>query len=115
MEHIDFITMLGTEVKVDKNLLLRSYVEEAAEKLFKQKVVCTPCVFRSGSTAIGWQIESKNTAKVIAYMPLVTGLFLDYPSDFEYDVTIVMPLGNMWAQIFDFKVRYIDGEIEVQR
>lgn len=113
MEKIDFVTMFGAEIKIDKNLLSTEYVEKVAAKRFEQEVVCTPCAFGAGSVAFGWRIESKHTADVIGYMLLNTGLFMEYPNDFEYGVTVVVPLGKQWTHIFNFKVRYIDGELEI--
>jgi hypothetical protein len=94
-------------------LLLEAFVEKAAKQRFNQEVICTPCAFGSGSVSIGWQIESKQTAEVIAYMPLVTGSFMEFPSDFEYGVTTVVPLSKKWARVFNFKVRFIAEEIEI--
>ncbi|MBR1826062.1 MAG: hypothetical protein IJ770_05715 [Alphaproteobacteria bacterium] len=113
MKKIAFITMFGAEIKIDRNLLLKEYVEQASRKHFKQEVICTPCVYGSGSVAVGWRIESKKTAEVIGYLGLTTGNFCDYPADFEYGVTVDVPLGKQWARFFDYKVRFIDTELEI--
>ena len=113
MKKITFITMFGTEVKIDSNLLLKEYVEQAAQQNFRQDVICTPCMFGNCSCAVGWNIKSKTTAEVIGYLGLTTGVFSDYPDDFEYGITIDVPLSEQWAHIFNFKVRYIDDRIEI--
>ena len=115
MKRITFTTMAGTEVKVDENLLAEKYVERMAQEHFKQGVICTPCVFGNCSCAVGWRIESKSTAKVIGFLGLSTGVFSDYPDDFEYGITIVVPLSKQWATFSNFRVRYIDDVIEISK
>lgn len=115
MEKITFITMSGTEVKIDKNLLSKEYVEHAAQQHFKQEVTCTPCVFGTGVVAVGWCIESKQTADTIGYLSLAAESFFDYPDDFEYGVTTVVPLSKQWAKVSRFKIRYIDNLLEIDK
>ena len=107
--------MSGTEVKIDQNLLAKEYGEQAAQKHFNQGVVCTPCVFGTGTVALGWRIESKLTAKVIGFLTLTSGIFSDYPADFEYGVSVVVPLSKQWANISKFRVRYIDDVLEISK
>ncbi len=115
MKKITFTTMAGTEIQVDRNLLAKEYVEQTARQYFKQEVTCTPCVFGTGVVAVGWRIESKETAKIIGFLALSTGVFSDYPDDFEYGVTVVVPLSKQWATISKFRVCYIDDVIEIDK
>ncbi len=113
MQKVDFISMVGAEVKINANLLAKEYVEKVAEKHFNQEVVCTPCLFGTGALAVGWEIKSKQTTVIIGYLTLVTGSICDYPDDFEYGVTTIIPLGTEWAFVFNFRLRYCNEMIEL--
>ena len=113
MNKVSFISMIGTEIRISKDLLSKAYIEEAARKHFHQEVICTPCVFGSGSIAVGWRIENKKTSDVIGYLALVNGSLMDYPNDFEYGVTTDVPIGPQWSRFFHYKIRFIEEEIEI--
>lgn len=114
MERVDFTTMSGTDIKIKKSLLSKEFVEQVAAKHFKQEVICTPCMFGAGTVAAGWRVESKKTAEVIGYLTLATGTF-NKSTDFEYGVTIDVPFGKQWAYVLNFKIRYIDGIMEIRK
>lgn len=113
MKKIEFTTMFGAKINIEKDFLLQEHVKKIAEKHFKQEVLCTPCAFGTGSIAFGWQIANAHSAEIIAYVPLTTGMIMDYPDDFEYGVATVIPLCSAWTQVCNFQMRFVNGEIEI--
>ena len=106
--------MFGAEVNIKKSLLSVEEVEKSASEHYGTAVVCTPGVFGTGTVAAGWRIESKVTAKVIGYMALTTGIFGDFPGDFEYGVNVFVPFSKQWSYFSGYRVRYVDGELEIR-
>ncbi len=115
MQKIDFVTFCGIEIGVDEELLSAKEVVRKAQKHYQTEVVCTPGMFAAKSCSFGWKIEKKDDASLLGVLVLSTGWYLE-PIEFGGDpLKVFIPFGTEWAQIHRYKVRYIDGTLEIQK
>ena len=106
--------MFGAEIKIQKSLLSKEDVAKAASKHYGREVVCIPGVFGTGTIAVGWRFEDA-ARNVLGYMTLSTGVFADYPDDFEYGVSVFVPFNENWSYFSGYKVIYIADKIHIQK
>lgn len=115
----DFVTLSGLDVKIDNSLLSAESVCLKAQEHYRTEVICTPCIFagvygmKSGS--IGWKIEKKDDHSLLGFMVLAsTGWYIEYPVEFgSKTLKMCVPFGAEWSQFHSFKVRYVNGKLEI--
>ena len=81
-EKVKFVTMFGEHINIDKWVLSKEKVTEAAKKFFGETVVVCPCFFGSSCVCVGWRCWSMAKNRVVGYMPISIGQFRHYPDDF---------------------------------
>ncbi len=116
-QQIEFVTALGGHaVGIDRDVLSLADVVRKAQKQYQTEVICTPGLFTAKANCIGWRILKKSDASLLGFLVLSTASFIDFPIEFGgVKPALFVPFGTEWAQVHQFKVRYINGALEIQK
>ena len=69
---------------------------------------------KSGS--VGWRIDKKKDSSLLGFMVLSTGWIANYPLDFGAKVLkMCVPFSAEWSQFHSYKLRYVDGMLEIKK
>ncbi len=116
-QQVEFVTALGGHaVGIDRDVLSLADVVRKAQKQYQTEVICTPGLFTAKANCIGWRVLKKNDASLLGFLVLSTASFIDFPIEFGgVKPALFIPFGTEWAQVHQFKVRYINGALEIQK
>lgn len=114
MNKVNFVTMSGIDIVISEELLAVESVTNRAKNRYGTEVICIPGVFGVATVCTGWKILKKDDASVLGYLLLSTGWIMD-PEDFEYGVNMFIPFSSEWSQIHGYKLRYLDGKLQIEK